>query len=382
MIVIADDITGAAEIAGIAFARGQQVQLVCGSACSCGTATNRTTVIATDTRSMSETEAIAETKRIASYSSLFTLHSSLFKKTDSALRGHVVAELTALLEATDYERAVYLPANPSKGRVIRNGVYYIKEVRGEGSEVREVPLDKTAFSYDPEFPARTSVLKERFPNTEEKGIIMPDAENEEDIRKVIQQYNDGKTLFAGAADLFSGMIGMGCGRLKKSIAKHPIPSNHASSIFHQTSDITHQTSTLILCGSTQSKALDWGIPTATMPQEIYDGCNDLSLWATTAYKQEHNLILSIPYTHRTGKEVAVHLRTMMAEMAKRLVAEHCPNHLIIEGGATAWATLQALGWSQFQIVDQIAPGVVQMQATNGTRVTLKPGSYPWGALIH
>ena len=382
MVVIADDITGAAEIAGIAFAQGQQVQLVCGSACSCGIATNETTVIATDTRSMSEAEAIAETKRFASHSSLFTLHSSLFKKTDSALRGHVVAELTALLEATGYERAVYLPANPSKGRVIRNGVYYIKEVRGEGAEVREVPLDETAFSYDPEFPARTSVLKERFPDAEEKGIIMPDAESEEDIRKVIQQYNDGKTLFAGAADLFSGMIGMGCGRLKKSIAKHPLPSNHTSSIFHQTSDITHQTSTLILCGSTQSKALDWGIPTAPMPKEIYDGGNNLNLWDTTAYKQEHSLILSIPYTHRTGKEVAVHLRTMMAEMVKRLVAEHCPDHLIIEGGATAWATLQALGWSQFQIVDQMAPGVVQMQATNGTRVTLKPGSYPWGALIH
>ena len=399
MIVIADDITGAAEIAGIAFEQGQQVQLVCGSACSCDTATNETTVIATDTRSMSEAEAIAETKRIlltlspshplTLHSSLFTLHSSLFKKTDSALRGHVVAELTALLEATGYERAVYLPANPSKGRIIRNGVYYIKEVRGQRSEVRslrsewrEVPLNETDFSFDPEFPAYTSILKERFPDAEEKGIIMPDAESEEDIRKVIQQYNDGKTLFAGAADLFSGMIGMGCGRLKKSIAKHPIPSNHASSIFHQTSDIRHQTSTLILCGSTQSRALDWGIPTAPMPKEIYDGGNDLSLWDTTGYKQEHSLILSIPYTHRTGKEVAVHLRTMMAKMAEQLIAEHCPDHLIIEGGATAWATLQALGWSQFQIVDQMAPGVVQMQATNGTRVTLKPGSYPWGALIH
>ena len=75
MVVIADDITGAAEIAGIAFAQGQQVQLVCGSACSCGIATNETTVIATDTRSMSEAEAIAETKRFASHSSLFTLHS-------------------------------------------------------------------------------------------------------------------------------------------------------------------------------------------------------------------------------------------------------------------------------------------------------------------
>ena len=63
MIVIADDITGAAEIAGIAFSKGQEVRLVCGSEeSSCGTAINGTTVIATDTRSMSEAEAAAERK--------------------------------------------------------------------------------------------------------------------------------------------------------------------------------------------------------------------------------------------------------------------------------------------------------------------------------
>ena len=379
MIVIADDITGAAEIAGIAFAQGQQVQLTFGSACSCATATNETTVIATDTRSLSEAEAIAETHRIVSH--LSPSHPlTLFKKTDSALRGHVVAELTALMQATGYQHAVYLPANPSKGRIIRNGVYYIKEVRGEKQEVREVPLDETAFSYDPEFPACTSLLKERFPDAEEKGIIMPDAESEEDICKVIQQYNDGKTLFAGAADLFSALIGMECGQLTKSIAKHPkpiIPTTPAS----QGDSPRVRYDTLILCGSTQSKPLDLGIPIAAMPREIYDGGDDLSLWDTTAYEQEHSLILSIPYTHRTGKEVAVHLRTIMAEKTRQLVAEHCPDHLMIEGGATAWSTLQSLGWTDFTITAQLAPGIVQMSAANGTLVTLKPGSYPWDAMI-
>ena len=372
MIVIADDITGAAEIAGIAFTHGADVRLVCGAPTCCRvTATSGTTVIATDTRSMSEAEALAETRRIASHLSPLTSHlspltSHLFKKTDSALRGHVVAELQALMASTGLPRCVYLPANPSKGRIIRNGVYYIKEVRGEKQEVRKVPLAETDFSFDPEFPAKTSVLSERFPDAEAKGIIMPDAESEEDIRKVIQQYDDGKTIFAGAADLFSEMIGIGCGRLKKSIAKHPIPIIQAPD------------NTLILCGSTQSKPLELGIPISPIPRAVYDGSSNLDLWDTTAYEQQHSLILTIPHTHRTGKEVAVHLRRVMAEMAKRLVSNHRPDHLIIEGGATAWATLQALGWTEFQITRQIAPGVVQMSATNGTLVTLKPGSYPWG----
>ena len=384
MIVIADDITGAAEIAGIAFARGAEVRLICDSVCGCDTATystDVTTVIATDTRSMSEAEAATETKRISAAFVSPEGKKVIFKKTDSALRGHVIAELTALMEATGYERAIYLPANPSKGRIIRNGIYYIKEVRGEKQEVREVPLNETDFSFDPEFPARTSVLRERFPDAESKCIIRPDAESEEDIHNVISTYNDGKTIFAGAADLFSAMIGMGYGRLKESIAKHPMPI------------IQTHNSMLILSGSTQSKPLGLGIPIAPMPQEIYDDGNDLNLWDTRAYEQErHSLILTIPHTHRTGKEVAVHLRTMMAEMTKQLVTRHCPDHLVIEGGATAWATLQALGWTEFTITAQLGPGVVQMRTTNachtqnlrsenGTLVTLKPGSYPWGTIL-
>ena len=362
MIVIADDITGAAEIAGIAFSRGQQVRLVCGSTVCCDNVAAQTTVIATDTRSMSEAEAVAETRRIAS--SIIHHPSPIFKKTDSALRGHVVAELSALMEAAGYQRAVFLPANPSKGRIIKNGIYYINNV----------PIHETDFSFDPEFPAKTSVLKERFPDAEEHGIIMPDAETVDDIRRVVNEYDEGKTLFAGAADLFSAVIGH-----NRETYHGDRPSD--SSVCMANPGVSPH-DTLILCGSTQSKPLDLGIPVAPMPREVYDGSEDISQWNTSNYVETHNLILTIPYTHRTGKKVAVHLRTVMAQKAKELIGQHRPGHLIIEGGATAWAILQTLGWNQFDIVAQIAPGVVQMSATNGTLVTLKPGSYSWGSLFY
>lgn len=370
MIVIADDITGAAEIAGVAFSQGQQVRLVCGGEeGGCGTATYGTTVIATDTRSMTEDEAIAETQRIAKVHNRNRPLCVLFKKTDSALRGHVVAELSTLMQATGYQRAVYLPANPSKGRIIKDGVYYIN---GK-------PIHETDFSFDPEFPAKTSSLKERFPDAEAKGIIMPDAESEEDVRKVIEEYNDGKTIFAGAADLFSALLNVYHGDRPSDSLRF---ANHGVS--------PHDT--LILCGSTQSKALELGIPIAPMPREVYDGNEDLSLWDTSEYAKTHSLILTMPFTHRTGKKAAVHLRSMMAQKTKELITQHQPSHLIIEGGATAWATLQTLGWTQFKIVAQIAPGVVQMSATIACHtstcgskkrviVTLKPGSYPWGDLF-
>ena len=262
------------------------------------------------------------------------------------------------MDVTGYQRAVYLPANPSKERIIRNGIYYIKGI----------PIADTAFNYDPEFPAHTSSLKERFPDAEAKGIIMPDAESMDDIRRIVGRYDDGRTLFAGAADLLTAIL--------------PKTQN----LFSHTCKTCSSPATLILCGSTQSKPLNLGIPVAPMPRQVYDGEQGADHWLaqlTTSLPGQGgaSLILTIPHTHRTGKEVAVHLRTVMAEMASRLVSLYRPDLLIIEGGATAWATLNALGWHDFQIERQVAPGVVQMSATNGTLVTLKPGSYPWGELF-
>lgn len=384
MIVIADDITGAAEMAGIAHSHGLRVRMVCavvGNAskldvtATLGSVAHYTDVlvIATDTRSMTEAEATEETCRIISYLSPLTSH--LFKKTDSALRGHVIAELKALMSATGYKQAVYLPANPSKGRIIKDGVYYIKK------EERLTPLHETAFSYDPEFPARTAVLHERFPNAEAAGIIMPDAETADDIRSILTRYNDGATLFAGAADLFKELL--------QSL--EPKSTNCAPPYRKGLLDVG-----LLLCGSTQSNPQAIGLPESPMPLGIYDGSNDLQPWLADArpkYEKEGALMLTIPHHHRTGRDTAVHLRQMMARMARQLFSPtRCsvgggnsvvqPHHLVIEGGATAWATFQALGWTHFDMLQELAPGVVTMRATDGTIVTLKPGSYPWGHLFN
>ena len=400
MIIIADDITGAAEIAGLAFTKGLQVQLVCSSAadnssaatfpvCCDSVAAQGITVIATDTRSMTEAEAITETHRIAS-PLLGRERGRLFKKTDSALRGHVVAELTALIQATGYQRAVYVPANPSKGRIIRGGIYYIRKRNHEGEGWKDIPIHQTEFSYDPEFPALTSNLHERFPDAESHHIIMPNAETEADIRRIVTQYDDGATLFAGAADLFEALLTLprplpkGRG-VDSSCADYQGIKGSYSPPYREGQG---EGQCLFLCGSTQSKPLSPNIPVSPMPLAIYDRATDLSLWNVEAYFTHHRLALTIPHSpfksetrlpvaSRTGKESAVHLRTMMAQMARQLVTAHCPDHLVIEGGATAWSTLHVLGWHNFTIVNQLAPGVVQMRADCGTVVTLKPGSYPW-----
>ncbi|PKO14434.1 MAG: hypothetical protein CVU39_14360 [Chloroflexi bacterium HGW-Chloroflexi-10] len=74
----------------------------------------------------------------------------LYKKIDSTMRGHIAAEINAVLKASAYTRAVICPAIPKLGRVVRNGCLF----------VNDVPLEQTAFKYDPVYPALTSCMTE------------------------------------------------------------------------------------------------------------------------------------------------------------------------------------------------------------------------------
>lgn len=352
--VIADDITGAAEMAGIAHRLGLRVSLTMDPVAvdDCDVL-----VVATDTRSMSVDEAVAESLRIGRAISALPGVTDIFKKTDSALRGHVVAELEALIDATRYTDAIYMPANPSKKRIIDNGVYYIDGVQ----------IDNTDFSFDPEFPATSARLAERFPDSAAKHIMMPDATDGNDMERIVGSTSD-HSLFAGAADLFTAFIN----------------SRYTSLTPRATECDGSLEDTIIVRGSTQSRPIECGIPTAYMPTSVYDGAESPCQWikeVCDVYAGSHSLVLAIRDRHRTGKEVAVHLRTVMAEVVAALIEVYLPKQLIIEGGATAFAILNRLGWRAYTVTDEISSGVIRIQAANGTSIIMKPGSYPWGKLF-
>lgn len=361
IIVIADDITGAAEIGGIALSSGLNTRLVM----SVGNILPEcdVLVVATDTRSMTREAAVSETRRIAE---AVRGQGLLFKKTDSALRGNVEAELSELMTVAGYRRAVYLPANPSKSRTIENGIYY----------VGGVPIAETDFRRDPEFPALCSSLAERFPLMKPygkdvaNGILYADASSQDDISRVVAEAGRD-TLLAGAADLFEALLHV---ELPKAVAQaKPLPR------------INFKSDVLIVRGSTLSKQIELGIPVSAMPSDVYSGHADEAQWQSDAlrmYQGKHALILSFgSNSGLADKPSAERLRNTMTGVAAALVAEHRPEELIIEGGATAYSLLSRLGWHNYTLTDQIAPGVVRMLSAQGTYVTLKPGSYPWGRLF-
>lgn len=75
-----------------------------------------------------------------------------YKKVDSTLRGNLVAEVDAAIEATAADVAVVAPAFPAEGRTTVGGYHLV-----DGT-----PVTETAAGADPDAPVRTSHLPTRF----------------------------------------------------------------------------------------------------------------------------------------------------------------------------------------------------------------------------
>lgn len=362
LFVIADDITGAAEIAGMAHRYGMKTTLTTSVPSSIEEGTD-VVVFATDARSVTADEAYAMTaevtKALMAFPCTGDTRRTIFRKTDSALRGNVREELQAILDNSHYNRALYLPANPSKGRIIKDGTYY----------VNGTPIAETDFRFDPEFPAVTSSVAERFPD-----LPFADAGNKADIdRAVASALTAGDTLLAGAADLFCSLVEHLFGKEEHQPVSSPSPLSLSAPM-------------IVVRGSTQSKALDLGMPVETMPMDVFYERAGASSWTEAIlprYMKAGSAVLTIGDKEvRKGKDSAVYLRRTMAEVCCAMLDAALPAELVIEGGATAFAILSQTPWRTFTVTDEIAPGVVRIKPLNADiHITMKPGSYAWGNLF-
>ena len=140
-LILADDLTGAAD-AAIAFARrGAPTCVTWGERCASDAGA---TVLAYDCDSRRlGAQPAAQRQRSAAIRlrSEHGRHAALFKKIDSTLRGQPAAEIAALCDAVRVPgKSVFgicAPANPSMGRTLRDGRVF---VHGEPLENTETWL--------------------------------------------------------------------------------------------------------------------------------------------------------------------------------------------------------------------------------------------------
>jgi uncharacterized protein YgbK (DUF1537 family) len=335
--VIADDLTGAAELAGIGHRFGLTTILTRGNEIAPDVGL---WVACTDSRSLPEAEARLRTRTIAE-NVLAAKPDWLFQKTDSVLRGHVLMELRILMEMTGSKQAVLSPANPSLGRTIRNGKCFINDI----------PVHEAGFATDPEFPVTSaevlSMLRARA--EEVNGITIAEVSTTDDVTQLAQRINAG-TLPAGGSDFFTALL--------------------AKQYQERLQQEQEWGSPLLLISGTRypgqrKEWKQWNVELSELPLRADD---------TQVSLTGEKMIIAFEEGDTTSTPAA--LRQYMAATIKKLVATLPQPELMIEGGATAAAILDELNETKLQPIEELAQGVVRLRGRNAC-FTLKPGSYAW-----
>jgi D-threonate/D-erythronate kinase len=351
--IIADDFTGAAELAGIALRYGLTVELCMDEVKYKNAAV---LVVSTDSRSLNKEAALERTAAVVN--AILKLEPAfIYKKIDSVLRGYVVDELKLQMELMQRQRAMILTANPLLGRTIVNGEYFVNGVR----------INETGFVNDPEFPVSSSFVKEILNNAAdviqpgqplpEKGIAVAEAAVFEDYSEWAAQLDESWVL-AGAGDFFTAWLN----------------KNH-----HEMEHISPQLQNpfLHVCGTAFNERKEAIKKIAAEKQTVCyiknENGEDVLSAAAAILNNKEAMILAFDDATEF-KASASALRQQMALLTKRLVEKNSVKELFIEGGSTAAAVLEEMNIKKLTPVNELSRGVVRMKAGD-LYITVKPGSY-------
>ncbi len=390
--VIADDLSGAAEIGGIAWCCGLRVKII--SRSPLPSAHNGVDVVCVDTDSRlcgaeesadRVAEAVLRLRKVGV--------AQFYKKVDSVLRGNVVAEIESILRACDLSRAILAPANPSRGRVIRHGCYL----------VNEVPLHETEFARDPTHPRLTSHAVELLrphgtmpirlakagDDIEGEGVYLAETANADDVQGWAERTNE-KILPAGGADLFRAWL------TKQGHAASPertavqLVSGQEKPI--ATARGSHPNLRLFVCGSTSntSKAFvqrmrERAVPVFSLPIGLLNGgdleesrAEELAAKIARAFDSNSCVIVNIGLPLATDATLTSRFAQNLVRLAAMVLHQGGVTHVYCEGGATAAALMNRMGWNSLRVEREVASGIVMLQPDGANMMfTVKPGSYAW-----
>lgn len=378
IVVIADDLSGAAELAAVARGFGLRSEVHV----KFDPKTDADVVaIDTDSRSLTPEKAA---KRVRSLMGKVAKAAPdwIYKKTDSVLRGNILTEIETICEVSDLSRCLFIPANPGRKRVILRGHY--------GVEGRA--LNETAFADDPEYPANTSRVDElllgrssgrltligREDELGSEGVFVPDAWEPSHLVKRARSMPEN-ALAAGGAEFFSALLDY------RNPAPSALPAPSQPRFDRQ----------LFVCGSQAGWAASRRrecathlVPIVPMPRRLFeDDFEDCEVdeWAaetTAAFDISSRVLVAIGGEKIQGIDPAK-LTNRLTDVTSRILRHVDIGRLYLEGGATAAALIRRQGWTRMQAHEPVAFGLATLEVIKHSAplLTVKPGSYNWPEAI-
>jgi uncharacterized protein YgbK (DUF1537 family) len=378
-LILADDLTGAAD-SGIAFAkRGHRARVTWGDAGD--PLPGQISVLSVDTESRLESERAAAAVNGATLRKLLAERIRVFKKVDSTMRGHPGVEIEAILREFVAQRGsalgIFAPAFPAAGRVTRDGHVYVNgealedsqfSPRGHGrNQGRPAALFSEAGVLSELVPlarVRASVeeLRAAFAAIENRGayqgvVAICDAETDEDLDRIVAAagIDDSRRLFIGSAGL-THAIARREARAELATRQPTTPSELGA---------------LVVVGSMATPSLNAAAELGRMPNVKCVRIDRWTLQADQTADIHAALLEEISESLALGEDVAigidwgagdyqeygiwpwvVHgLVRVLEPLAGRM------SGLIATGGETAFALLSRFGATAIDLVDEIEPGM-------------------------
>lgn len=364
LLIVADDLTGTLDT-GVQFVKqGVTVSVMMDPHSAQGTMMTDSEVLAvnSNSRHLSSEQAYDAVYRIVSEGKQAGIP-HIYKKTDSVLRGNIGAELSAALEASKAQFLSFAPAYPTMKRITKNGIHYIDGIPVSASSLGKDPFNPVIESDVAKLiRLQTDIPVHRMNEMAEKGIIIFDAESDEELSAVAKQLKSAGLLevcagCAGFAKFLPELLDM------KTEEKPAIP-DPTDSLLVISGSLNPVTKLQLdqaeasgfrrirLNAEQKSDAEHAELPQIKGSWTILDSCDpDETISGNT---KRNNEVIRSTVAYNIGILVSA-------------ILENYRGTIMIIGGDTLQACLKHLGCTQMKMITELFPGVVLSEiSVNGT----------------
>jgi uncharacterized protein YgbK (DUF1537 family) len=401
---IADDFTGATDLANNLVRAGMRAAVAIGVPAAAGFPDTDALVIALKSRTIPAAEAVTHSLAALEYLQRAGCRQIYFKYCstfDSTAAGNIGPVTEALMRALGCGFTIACPAFPENGRTVFKGYLFVGDVLLNESGMQHHPLTpmtdanlvrvlqaQTALrvghvSYE-HVALGSAAIADRFAQLQSAGvsIAVVDALSNDDLMRLGPALRDMPLVTAGsgvAIGLVQNFAGAGLLKDRSSAADWRAPPGHRAIVSGSCSTATRAQVAHFMSAGGAAYALD--------PLKLAAGGDEVGRavdWARAALAAHPVLVYSTAEpTDVSGIQAKLGAAAAGAMVERALAAiarglvEAGVTQLVVAGGETSGAVVQALGVEGLEIGPEIDPGVPWTATVGRQRVllALKSGNF-------
>lgn len=353
--IIADDLTGAMDAAAPFAKRGAHTRVMFSENPSSDELLNAPEILArtTDSRHLDPIRAI---QRV--HQALSDLEDRLpFKKIDSTLRGNVVAECLATVEATGRRHLLITPAFPGQGRTLRGGEVFIHGVPlGETAIAKDALSPPLAIPLAMAFGGKLGVMVHEFEHPaqlrlepgEAAHVYVVDSESDDELLQLAHfalAHRD-EVIVAGTSGLGNALAtAIYGGTLDLKVRRDALPMLYI--VGSRTPQSAAQLERIVDCGA------------QPIVIESHEGHIELEQAINNLVRLDQNApayVLTLRQRDKVTPDAPL-VANALATLAHRLINELDIGAIVVTGGDTAQALMAELAISSVDLAGELLPGI-------------------------